>query len=491
MLTAIRLPNGISAFLRIPLLGMALFSITGFSLLISPSPAPGDRRQATLIPTYTLTPTLTQTPTPASGASLAVEKSSAGTLVDDPNNNGLIDPGDTVRNEITYRNSGTESVTGIIVVADYDQTAVDSIANIAPMDGLDDKDKITWNIAELRPGETFSAAYDMKFKKSFPSRGSLTVENKFEISGENISSIITQQPVLLRIPNLKVTKMGPDQAVISKLRPGDTVTYTLKIQNVGDVEATDITAVDDYDQSLYNPPSNVGLGGVSDGGAIRWHFDRLPPATGMLPTEISISYDATLKLDLSTGINQVSNTVTVPARGMDPIFIKSSFDIEVVAPTPTAASTNTPAPEEGISAGPTAGGLDKWQMMILAICFLALALVEVLVCGSLIREDKKIAPPIRDAFILSQIMAVVIILGLAGSVERSAVAGLIGTIAGYVLRAAVDGNEQNGSNTSKETRSSQQGASDQNQGKIDTGTPPAQATAKAAPAKAVRRKKST
>ena len=57
--------------------------------------------------------TPTTTPTPVPGAHVAIEESDEGVLVNDLNGNGLIDPADTVRNAITYRNSGSEVLTGI------------------------------------------------------------------------------------------------------------------------------------------------------------------------------------------------------------------------------------------------------------------------------------------------------------------------------------------------------------------------------------------
>jgi hypothetical protein len=149
-----------------------------------------------------------------------------------------------------------------------------------------------------------------------------------------------------------------------------------------------------------------------------------------------------LKETFPLGITSVANQVKLSAEGTEPISAKSSFDVEVIPtptpmPSPTAVPpTPTPAPVYE-PAGPTAGGISRDHQALLAGGFIALAIVGIIVVGYLIGRGKEIPDAFRDSFVLAMIMGTVIILGLAGSVERSAIAGLIGTVAGYVLRAAV------------------------------------------------------
>jgi uncharacterized repeat protein (TIGR01451 family) len=219
---------------------------------------------------------------------VAIEKSEEGVLVNDLNSNGVIDPGDTVRFGVTYRNSGTVVLTGIKVVADYDQTFVVGIANLAP-GGQDDKDKITWDLGTLAPGDNLSISYEATLKNSILPQGPVTVANKVEITSDQTEPVSTLQSANVKVPNLKISKnkeLIGDLNADGRPGPGDTLKYTLKIQNTGDVEAVNILIEDDYDQSLLNLPLSIPSGGVNNRDMISWHFDRVGSKA-----DISIAYD--------------------------------------------------------------------------------------------------------------------------------------------------------------------------------------------------------
>jgi uncharacterized repeat protein (TIGR01451 family) len=391
--------------------------------------------------------TRTPMPTAVPGVSVVVEKSVEGALTYDENANGLVDPGDTVRYEIVFRNSGTDALTGIVVVSNYDQDAVQSIANAVPA-GNDDKDKITWNFDQLAAGNILSIAFEATLKRNFQPEGSQAVENTFEFSCAQEIAVSTRQTVTVRVPDLSINKkweLKRDLNADGQPGPGDTLSYTVTVQNTGEVEATDIIVEDDYDPYLSIQASSIKDGGVDNGNAIRWLYDRLDPEM-----QIAITYDAVLNSVFPIGKTSINNTVHVSAKGTNPVeFTTEAFAVSVI-PTPTVTPTGEPtdilptSTAVSPSAGPTTQGLQPEHLALLGYGLIFLALAGVLVFSFLIYKGREISGALRDAFVLALIMGTVIILGLAGSVDRAAIAGLIGTVAGYVLKSASSVGEPSG-----------------------------------------------
>jgi hypothetical protein len=110
---------------------------------------------------------------------------------------GKIDPGDTIKYNITYENIGDGQAIEVVIVDDYDQDYIDSIANISP-DGRDDEDTITWNLGTVEAGAKASASYNATLKSVFPP-GSGNVENKATISGHDVKSASDKEPVLVEV----------------------------------------------------------------------------------------------------------------------------------------------------------------------------------------------------------------------------------------------------------------------------------------------------
>jgi hypothetical protein len=112
----------------------SLFAFVGYSVF----PSNGPVAAAAFFQEATPTPTPTPTPAPT----LIIVKEVSPDLVNDLDGDGVIDPGDTIKYIITYENIGDAEATKVTIVDDYDQTLIDSIANISA-EGRDDGDTIT------------------------------------------------------------------------------------------------------------------------------------------------------------------------------------------------------------------------------------------------------------------------------------------------------------------------------------------------------------
>jgi uncharacterized repeat protein (TIGR01451 family) len=402
----------------------------------TPTNTPTDTPTPTNTPTNT--PTDTPTPTPTTTSTLAygeltIEKTVDVQLVNDLNGNVRLDPGDTVRYSINYRSTGTIDLTNVKVIDDYDQTAIAGIAKITP-GGVDDRNTISWNIGDLPVGGSGTITYEATFNSAFPPEGTRQVENQVKIFSDQTDAVSASFSIDVMIPNLEISKSWDligdgDVNANGQPDPGDTISYTITVINVGDVDASNILIRDDYDQKLLDQPASISDGGVNEGDIIGWEFDRLDAGQ-----EISVTYAAAVISAFPVGKSTIKNMVTVSSQGTLPITAENSIEIEV-APTEVAAAPASASQ----SAGPTSEAISPLAQAWLAFGFLLAAMVGLIVFGILTYRDKEIPNILRDGYILTLIMGTVIILGLAGSVERSAIAGLIGTVAGYVLRSAVEG----------------------------------------------------
>ena len=135
--------------------------------------------------------------TPVKGPILTIDKKRAAVLVNDLDGDGKIDPGDTIKYNITYENISDGQAIEVVIVDDYDQDYIDSIANISA-DGRDNEDTVTWNLGTVAAGEKASASYNATLKSVFPP-GPSNVENKATISGDNVETASDKEPVLVEV----------------------------------------------------------------------------------------------------------------------------------------------------------------------------------------------------------------------------------------------------------------------------------------------------
>ena len=267
----------------------------------------------------------------------------------------------------------------------------------------------------------------------------------------------TNIPTNTPLPELTVDKSSQvigDQNSNGRTDPGDTVSYTITVKNNGSYEANDVEIQDDYDDILLEKPIKISNDGIVKEGTIVWNLERLDAGQ-----EITVTYDVKVSLAFPSGRSTIKNFVTVKVQEATSTTYEYSIEI-VVTPTPTPTitlvptqeSSPTPSPASAPtlapasqSAGPTGQAISPTAQALLAFGFLLSAMGGLIAFAYLTHGGKEIPTTLRDGYILTLIMGAVIILGLAGSVERSAIAGLIGTVAGYVLRGVVEGGKPEGS----------------------------------------------
>ncbi len=249
-------------------------------------------------------------------------------LINDLNDNGVIDPGDTVQYVITYRNEGDVSASNVKIVSDYDETYVESVPNISD-GGTDDGSQITWQSDTVGPGVEASLSYDVTLKSGFPS-GPTSVSNKVSITSKEQPSptsdehsfSVTVQPKLV-IALEEVPSLIKDLNANGAIDPGDTIRYKITYQNVHDANATDVQIVSNPDRTNIESVANISGGGADDGNQITWQLDAVGPGI-----EASLSYDITLNPKFPPGTTSVGNEVKITsAQQPSPASANQSFDV--------------------------------------------------------------------------------------------------------------------------------------------------------------------
>ena len=203
---------------------------------------------------------------------------------------GSPNPGKVLSFTVQYGNTGGNNAANVVVTDDYDQTYI--ITSNICCGGIDDGNKITWNIGAVPAWSgPFTLTYDGKIHD-----GTIDTNAHMPIGDThvvNVATIITTSmdsdpsdnistvDILVHAePNLFVTKSVNSVSHI-QVKPGDTVTIALTYGNSDNNDAPNVTLCDDYNQA-YLLPTTISDGGVDNGDKICWGLNP-DPLPGFLP----------------------------------------------------------------------------------------------------------------------------------------------------------------------------------------------------------------
>jgi len=268
----------------------------------------------------------------------------------------------------------------------------------------------------------------------------------------------TPSPTLMQeLPALQITKARELNLVFDadgdgKPDPGDKLRYVITYQNTGLVGATGVAIVDDYDQSLVEINAEkdpISDGGQDDKDKITWNVPDLPPGAGS-----KVAYVVTVKVTLNPGSYILNNTASISSLGVVKV---ASVSDEVLVPTPTILATSTPTSEPTLTPTPmptstpepplTGVGASNiqdprilWPLTVLASILElgGLVILGLIAVKSQLSEEER-SRVLRVGFVVTLTVGAVLIMGVFGGIERGAAAGILGTIAGYLLRGIKEG----------------------------------------------------
>ena len=230
--------------------------------------------------------------------------------------------------------------------------------------------------------------------------------------------------------------------------PGDRFRYVITFANNGAEPYENAVLLDDYDQSLISI-SQISIAGTDNGDQVIWNLGTLDPGTSG-----EISYVATLKTALKPGTYKVSNVAAISADGFEPVEVSIQHEVNV-EPTPVPTATPTPMPSPTVEPTevivpsatpepppPTVGAsvptenVNFYVIMGVLIGILELGgliVIGVIAClGKFVEHER--SKVVRVSMVVTMVVGAVLVMGVFGGIERGAAAGILGTVAGYLLR---------------------------------------------------------
>ena len=257
---------------------------------------------------------------------LNISKSSTGYT--DTDGNGVLSPGDTVQYAITYSNSGNAYASSVTLSDDPDEAYVSSIGSISTA-GTYDGNLISWNIGSLAAGASGTVTYEAILQAAGAfAHGSTSVPNTATLSAAEDGPISSSAAVtVVAAAELAISKSvvgTTDNDLDGLVSPGDTVSYSVTLQNVGNADASAATASDDPDEAYIGAVSNISGGGVYGGDTIDWSVGAL--ATG---ASVTFTYDVTLGAagTFADGTTTVNNTATGTSAEDGPVSASASVNV--------------------------------------------------------------------------------------------------------------------------------------------------------------------
>lgn len=160
--------------------------------------------------------------------------------------------GDTVPFTVTVKNNGTYVAKGVVVTDKLP-------AGLTAVDGQ----ALSFSVGDLAPNES----------KSFTVAAKATAKGKFcngvSVAATNAKGGSAEACVVIRQPGLNVLKTGTKEQIIGKVAD-----YTIKVENTGDVDLTNVVLVD-------TAPAATQVRGASNGGTVSgntvsWTIASLP-----------------------------------------------------------------------------------------------------------------------------------------------------------------------------------------------------------------------
>lgn len=238
-----------------------------------------------------------------------------------------ISPGDTIKYTLTYTNTSDKNITNLVIIVDYDQNQIasNSINNISG-NGIDDKDKITWNIGNLNSKQSTTVSYNFilttdftkllgesSVKKNFldqllekiikPALAQVSpfltayYHNTITISSKEAETESMNDPLQITLRNTIYAKriyyIVKDVANDFVPTLGDNLRYNVSYFNPTVFGFTNVTIISDYDQTAVKI-NKIDGGGTDNGDKIIWNLGNLPAGQPAMNNPGCIGYDFTI-----------------------------------------------------------------------------------------------------------------------------------------------------------------------------------------------------
>ena len=223
----------------------------------------------------------------------------------------LLKLGGTATYTLTVTNTGTASAANVTLTDNLTTAAASYytyVAGSASNGGSYSNPTISWNIGTLAAGASASRTFQMLVESSGLPAGLTTRDNSASATETTTGATYTSNTSTVTIstnPNLTLAKVA---APTSSLKPGDTVTYTLTINNTGSGAASDVAVTDPI-------PVNTTFAAITQGsGSFDAVNNQVRFTVGTLAAGGSSTLIFTAKVNpLPNGSTTLTNTGTATA----------------------------------------------------------------------------------------------------------------------------------------------------------------------------------
>ncbi|MFN8498622.1 MAG: hypothetical protein U0641_12290 [Anaerolineae bacterium] len=263
--------------------------------------------------------------TPVTQAPLVTATKAAALLVD-ADGNGFPSAGDTLRYTMVIRNVGNATATNVVFTDTPDANTSLVSGSVTTTQGTivggnSGVPPVKVNIGSMPVGATVTITFDVTINKPLPS-GVTQVANQGVVSGDNFTNTPTDNPRTPAPNDPTITPITPGPFITAfKLdtlvvdadsngypSPGDTLLYTVTINNTGNGPASGVVFTDtpDTNTTLVSGSVTTTQGTISGGNA------GVPPVVvnvGSIPVggTVTISFRVTINKPLPAGVTQVAN----------------------------------------------------------------------------------------------------------------------------------------------------------------------------------------
>jgi Domain of unknown function DUF11 len=428
--------------------GALSISLFILSLLWANDPESIPRLQTapTLITSDTSTETQTVVETTATATSSPLVMTRAYKLIDE--NADGIEGGvaDKISLTLTIENVSNSIINNVVIDDDYPEIYISGISN--PYDGSDNQNSITWIVGTMEPSLVVAKTYEVLLKNKYPNTP-ISLEFTATISSDGFSQKEEKFTIPLKLPNLnlnKTFKLVSDLNGNSNPDPGDTIQYSINLENKGNSDATNVIITDDYNEKLLEI-SNISGGGQNDGKVIQWMFDQVKAESQGLP----LIYKARLIEDaFNSGSIEINNQVTISSDQTEINLTSASIHINVPTPTTTPNPTPTPTltptaipagPQSGLFANTPVGPLLLVGLLsLVAMGVLTYATVRMCPQPTAGQDDKNSLElhktgleVLREGIFVIIIIAAILMLALGQGIREDGAISILSAIVGYLF----------------------------------------------------------
>ncbi|MEA1965036.1 MAG: hypothetical protein U9O41_07930 [Candidatus Aerophobetes bacterium] len=257
--------------------------------------------------------------------------SSAILILSKADNPDPVPAGELLSYTLTYQNMATDNVTETVITDTLPYEV--SYVSASPAPNSTSDGTLTWNIGKLAPGASGNITITVRVNTPIDS-GTVITDN-VTITGylggaEKVGTDV-EETTIISAPIIAVEKTDSPDPV----EAGGTLTYNITVTNSGNADATGVSVVDDYNETILTI-TDAG-GGVDNGDTITWDGGITIPAAG------SVSYAVTAKVasPLDNGI-KLFNTVSVDC---DQGVTASTTEITTVHSAPLLMITKDDRPD--------------------------------------------------------------------------------------------------------------------------------------------------